>query len=245
MLLELPPEMPVEAVDQGLNALGSPDLRCVTASHSHEDHLDVDVWNAMIDAYPDAEYLSPDELEGDTRLELGEEPVWLIKAPKHSPDDVVTVFRGVAMTGDIETTKLDSNLREVPVEQRRASMDYLRDFPRRSEYHIHTKFSAHLNSLHRNVDWNHQFSYWDYAQRLAEEASATAAGRKAGRKWAQDRAEPIQLQRLSERRGPEHDWYFGSGSSADSSAEKFFLIIEPSADREDAEAFLGAIRQGA
>ena len=102
-----------------------------------------------------------------------------------------------------------------------------------------TKFSAHLNSLHRNVDWNHQFSYWDYAERLAEEASATAAGRKAGRKWAQDQAEPIQLQRLSERRDPVHDWYFGSGSSADTSAEKFFLIIEPSADREDAEAFWG------
>ena len=48
MLLELPPEMPVEAVDQGLEALGSPDLRYVAASHSHGDHLDADVWNAMI-----------------------------------------------------------------------------------------------------------------------------------------------------------------------------------------------------
>jgi hypothetical protein len=161
LLLELPPEMPVDAVTDGLASIGSPVLRYVTASHSHEDHLDPEVWNALIDAYPDAEYLSPNELEGDTELELGGEPVWLIKAPKHSPDDVVIVFRGVAMTGDIETTMLRSVNDEVPRKVKAASMDYLREFPERTGYHVHTTVSAHLNSLRHNVDWRWLFTYHD------------------------------------------------------------------------------------
>ena len=48
-------------------------------------------------------------------LHLGGEPLWLVKAPKHSRTDVVTVFRGVAMTGDIELGMLRSVNREVPM----------------------------------------------------------------------------------------------------------------------------------
>jgi hydroxyacylglutathione hydrolase len=92
---------------------------------------------------------------------LAGEPLWLIKAPKHSPDDVVTVFRGIAMTGDIELGTLKSVNDEVPRKTRAASMDYLREFQDRAGYHVHTTVSAHLNSFRQNVEWKWLFSYSD------------------------------------------------------------------------------------
>jgi hypothetical protein len=160
MLLELPPELPVGVVRKGLAAIDA-ELRFVTASHSHEDHLDPEVWNKMVDAYPDAHFLSPDEIEEDTCIELAGEPLWLIQAPKHSPDDVVTVFRGVAMTGDIELGTLRSVNREVPRKTKAASMDHLRGFEDRTGYHVHSAFSAHMNSFRQNVDWPALFTYHD------------------------------------------------------------------------------------
>jgi hypothetical protein len=65
------------------------------------------------------------------------------------------------MTGDIETRQLKSVNREVPRKTRAASMDYLREFPDRAGYHVHTTVSAHLNSFHQNVDWKWLFSYSD------------------------------------------------------------------------------------
>ena len=78
---------------------------------------------------------------------------------KHSPDDVVTVFRGVAMTGDIELGTLDSVNHEVRRKTKAASMDYLRGFPDRTGYRALTVVSAHLNDFRRGVDWPSLFSY--------------------------------------------------------------------------------------
>lgn len=158
MLLEVPPGLVVADVSAGLGRVGAA-LRVVTASHLHEDHLDPDAWNALIDAYPDAEFICPSEVEGDRRVDVGGEPAWLIKAPKHSRADVVTVFRGVAMTGDIETGMLESVNKEVRRDVRAASMDYLRAFPARAGYHVHTTVSAHLNDFRTSVDWSRLFSY--------------------------------------------------------------------------------------
>ena len=106
----------------------------MTASHTHPDHLDPGAWNDLVDAFPGAEFIDPPEVEGDRRLELAGEVLWLVKAPKHSPDDVVAIFRGVAMTGDIELGTLDSVNREVRRKTKAASMDYLRAFPDRTGY---------------------------------------------------------------------------------------------------------------
>jgi hydroxyacylglutathione hydrolase len=157
MLLEVPPGLTVDVVKAGLESLGAA-LRYVTASHLHEDHLDAEAWNALTDAFPDPAYLSPDELEGDTLLELGGEPLWLIKAPKHSLTDVVAVFRGVAMTGDIELGMLESVNDEVPLKTKKASMDYLSRFEERSGYRVHTTVSAHLNDFRQNVNWQSLFT---------------------------------------------------------------------------------------
>jgi len=158
MLLEMPPGLAVADVSAGLSVVGA-ELRFVTASHLHEDHLDPDAWNALVDAFPDAEFICPSEVRGDRSVDVGGERAWLVKAPKHSRTDVVTVFRGVAMTGDIETGTLDSVNREVRRDIKAASMDYLRAFPARAGYHVHTTVSAHLNSFRTSVDWSRLFSY--------------------------------------------------------------------------------------
>jgi hypothetical protein len=80
-----------------------------------------------------------------------------VKAPKHSPGDLVTVFRGVAMTGDIELGTLDSVTDEVSMTTRKRSMRRLREFPDRTGYRVHTVVSAHLNDLRRDVDWTSLF----------------------------------------------------------------------------------------
>lgn len=154
LLLEIPPGLTVGDVAAGLGSLGV-GLRYVTASHSHEDHFDPDSWKALQQAYTGTHFIPPTEAKAgsDTLIKLGGEPVWLLKAPKHSPSDAVTIFRGVAMTGDIELGTVDSVNREVPRATKAASMDYLRCFQDRTGYHVHTIVSAHLNDFRQGVNW--------------------------------------------------------------------------------------------
>lgn len=157
LLLEIPPGVTAEVVRAGLARVGAT-LRYATASHEHEDHFDPDTWAALQDAFPLAGFLRPGGLAGDIRLPLGAESVWLVAAPKHSRTDVVTVFRGVAMTGDIELTQLASVNREVPKKTKIASMRRLAGFEARAGYHVHTTVSAHLNSLRTAVHWPDLFA---------------------------------------------------------------------------------------
>jgi hypothetical protein len=152
VLLEVPPGLTVRAVRSALKQAEAV-LRFATASHSHEDHLDPGAWARLTAAFTAAEFLHPADLSGDRLLEVEGEPVWLVKAPKHSLDDVVTVFRGVAMTGDIELGMLESVNDEVPVRVKCASMRRLRDFEARSGYHVHSIVSAHLNDVRQGVNW--------------------------------------------------------------------------------------------
>jgi hypothetical protein len=157
LLLEVPEGLEVAHVLDAARKLDV-SLRYATASHDHYDHLDPDVWAALAREFPSTSFLHPAEVRGDRRLELGGEPVWLVKGPKHSPCDVVTVFRGVAMTGDIELGTLDSVTDEVPRAARRRSMRHLAGFPQGTGYHVHTIISAHLNDLRRGVDWESLFT---------------------------------------------------------------------------------------
>ena len=158
LLLEIPPGLTVDHVAAGLASIGA-GLRYVTASHLHEDHLDAACWKELQEAYAGTHFIHPaDAIAGsDTMINLGGEPVWLIKAPKHSPSDKVIVFRGVAMTGDFELGTLDSVNREVSPATKAASMDYLRGFEDRTDYHVHTIVSAHLNDFRQGVNWSSLF----------------------------------------------------------------------------------------
>lgn len=158
MLLEVPEGLSLPDVKQAVRELGVR-IKYVSASHTHMDHLDSKSWNALA-RYYEAEMLSPKGFHYfHTELDLGGEPLFLIKAPKHSWNDVVTVFRGIAMTGDIELGTLDSCNREVPEPTKRMSMGRLRDFQRKYRYHVHSVVSAHLDDLRQNVNWESLFSY--------------------------------------------------------------------------------------
>jgi hydroxyacylglutathione hydrolase len=134
-------------------ALGDLRLVLVTASHEHEDHLDVGVWEQLRTAYMRAWMLHPTDVRSEVRLRVGGEPLWLVPAPKHSTSDVVAVFRGIAMTGDLELGTLDSVTDEVPIATRRSSFERLRGFEQRAGYRVHTVHSAHMDDLRTNIDW--------------------------------------------------------------------------------------------
>jgi hypothetical protein len=160
LLLEIPPGLSVRDVKSALKHTGT-SLRYVTASHDHEDHLDPDAWETLLKAFPKVEFIHPSTVSRDRLLHVGGEPLWLVKAPKHSANDVVTVFRGVAMTGDIELGMLASVNNEVPWPTKMRSMDWLRGFQDRAKYHVHTTVSAHLNDVRTHVNWPDLFSYED------------------------------------------------------------------------------------
>ena len=163
MLLEVPEGLTVADVQAVVDRLGVK-LRYVTASHSHWDHLDEDVWAALKDAFPHALFIHPALVRWNGRVFVGGEPVWLIKAPKHSEDDVVTVFRGVAMVGDVELGMLESVNDEVPERTRAASMRYLAGFEDRVGYHVHTTVSAHLNDVRQGICWRDLFTVRERAE---------------------------------------------------------------------------------
>jgi hypothetical protein len=158
LLLEVPPGLTVDAVSEALHSLGV-GLRYVTTSHLHGDHLDINCWNTLQEAYVGTHFIRPTETKvgADILMSLGDEPLWLVKAPKHSPFDTVVVFRGTAMTGDIELATLDSVNNEISPETKTTSMNYLRGFEERTGYHVHTIVSAHLNDFRQGVNWQSLF----------------------------------------------------------------------------------------
>lgn len=158
LLLETPPGLTVRKVKTALAQTGC-ELKYVCASHDHMDHFDEDVWGALLAAFPDAEFIDPVFVRGDYLIYVGGEPCWRIWAPKHSETDTATIFRGVAMTGDIELGALESVNEEVPKATKRRSMARLRGFQDRTGYRVHTTISAHLNDVRVNVDWPALFTY--------------------------------------------------------------------------------------
>ncbi len=156
--MEVPEGLTVRDVKAALHALGVK-LQSVTTSHDHWDHLERDVWGDLAAAFPDARFIHPASVRRDRRVRIGVESAWLVAAPKHSLADVATVFRGVAMTGDIELGTLDSVTDEVPMRTRRRSMAWLRDFPMRQGYHVHSIISAHLNDVRTAVNWPDLFPH--------------------------------------------------------------------------------------
>ncbi len=157
-LLEVPPGLDVRDVHEALTATKSK-LKMFTASHSHQDHLDRCTWRLLDVAFPYAIDRDPNHTCGctDSKVLIGGELLWLIKAPKHSRSDVVIVFRGVAMTGDIELGMLGSVNNEIKEQDRKRSMEWLKGFQKRHNYHIHTTISAHLNDVRHNVNWESLF----------------------------------------------------------------------------------------
>lgn len=167
-LLEAPPGLRVEHVRV---ALGSLQLKYILASHEHMDHFDPRLWRALGRAFPGAIRIKPSGIPSftDSVYHLDGEPLYLSKASKHSMHDVITVFRGIAMTGDVELGTLDSVNDEVLETLRRRSMQWWRRFQGRRNYRVHTVVSAHLNDFRTEVDWEALFNV-DDASRVQRNA---------------------------------------------------------------------------
>ena len=155
-LLELPPDE--ELINRAVEVVDSLRLtvKFAMVSHDHEDHFDRQLLRTLrtYPAFASVRWIQPKPRQmGVTGLSLGGEPLWLVHAPKHSLTDTVTIFRGLAMTGDIELGMVDSVNREVPPELRRESLSLLAKFERQHRYHIASLMSAHLNDRRRDFSW--------------------------------------------------------------------------------------------
>jgi hydroxyacylglutathione hydrolase len=155
-LLELPPDE--ELVRHAVAAVHRLDLtvKFITVSHDHEDHFDPSILRRLKEerVFRDAKWLKPEpDHVGTRKLDLNGESLWLVDAPKHSRTDRVVVFRGIAMTGDIELGLLRSVNREVKVKTKRENLAFLAAFQRKAGYRIHTIISAHLNDFRVGIDW--------------------------------------------------------------------------------------------
>ena len=85
-------------------------------------------------------------------LDLGGEPLLLLHAPKHSPQDCLVFFRGCMCSGDWSLGEAPDCNRSVPPEKKIDSLRRLDSFLRKHAYHVHTVFSAHGNEFRHNVD---------------------------------------------------------------------------------------------
>jgi glyoxylase-like metal-dependent hydrolase (beta-lactamase superfamily II) len=134
-------------------------VKYLMASHDHEDHWDESVWNELQNhpACAQTQWLPflPDQFCMKA-YDLGGEPLWRVHAPKHSRTDATTIFRGVAMTGDVELGRYASRSGEVAEETRRDALHFLASFEEVNEYHLHTLVSAHLNDLRTFNNWKQQ-----------------------------------------------------------------------------------------
>src|SRR5205814_51296 len=79
MLLEVPPGLRVSSVWSALVRTGA-SLKFIAASHDHEDHLDVGVWDDLRDAFPDTRMIHPSSIHHDRCFLLGGERVFLVGA---------------------------------------------------------------------------------------------------------------------------------------------------------------------
>ncbi len=156
-LLELPPdEHLIDDAAKAVTTLGVV-VKYIFVSHDHEDHLDPRLLTKMRSHPPfqNAVWIAPKPRHiGITQFDLAGEPLWLVHAPKHSLTDTVTIFRGVAMTGDIELGTLRSVNREVGKKVKEKSLAFLAAFESNHDYHIHTIISAHLNDMRQNIHWS-------------------------------------------------------------------------------------------
>jgi glyoxylase-like metal-dependent hydrolase (beta-lactamase superfamily II) len=171
-LLELPPyvssaDSPVVAAKQAVAELGVR-VKYLLCTHPHGDHFCNKTLTEMREAFPQATAILQNGFRSHVRhpegiqwfddemsLELSGEPLFLVHAPKHNATDTLIVFRGAICTGDWELNTLRTVNEQVPVEERRQSIQKMIDFARKHNYHIHRSFSVHANDRRHDVDFTH------------------------------------------------------------------------------------------
>jgi len=121
-----------------------------------------------------SKFISAEDLESDVEVEpsifvknvpvycfkeqvfqthLSGEPLYLIKAPKHSWSDTIVIFRGTMITSDWWIGKGDPNKNNIPESVINDSISLLQEFTRQMNYKIHSLISVHANEFRRNIDF--------------------------------------------------------------------------------------------
>jgi hypothetical protein len=108
-----------------------------------------------------------------------------------------------------------------------------------------TAFAEKLNALERGQKGATMSNVIERL-RLSKQKSdseAMAAGRAAGRSWAESKAEAEELQLLENAQTRDGSWEFGIGESAYSAGAQFFFVIEPHqrGDRKEADEFWDSV----
>lgn len=85
---------------------------------------------------------------------IGGEPIYLIHAPKHSPTDLMVVFRGAVITGDWYIGDLKDCNNFVLPEVKVKSIDNMKKLVDKLNYKIHMLFSAHGDCLFFDADFH-------------------------------------------------------------------------------------------
>ncbi len=158
LLLELPWGLTKEHVSQAVEEMNSR-LRFYTASHTHPDHLWEESFNMVKRTFRRAIFIPLEPFKCHVHcVTLGGEPVYFVDGPKHSDCDRMTIFRGVAMTGDVELGTLDTCNGEIDMEWRKQSMALFAAFEKTFDYKVHTIFSAHMNDCRYGVEFSQLFA---------------------------------------------------------------------------------------
>jgi hypothetical protein len=174
-VLEMPPFNPDEpspalAAGKAARALDVT-VTYLLCTHAHGDHFSPGTFLQMLNLFPHAvahlqsgfrRHLpatrSTRLFDEQQTLSLGNEPLFLVHAPKHSRTDTMVLFRGAICTGDWEQRTIRSvhdgkGAFSVSLDSKRQSISRMIDFPRKHSYHIHSVFSVHANDRQEGVDF--------------------------------------------------------------------------------------------
>lgn len=120
--------------------------------------------------------------EREKELSLGGEPLFLVHAPKHSPEDLLIFFRGAVCTGDWALGSVSDCNPLVSPKIKVKTMGRVKRFLEKANYHVHTAFSAHGNEFRHDIDFvgllTEMEEYWGKVP-LSE-------WNKESRKWYRD-----------------------------------------------------------
>lgn len=83
---------------------------------------------------------------------LDAEPLYLIRAPKHSWSDTLIVFRGTMISGDWWLGPGDPNNNKIPETVINESINRVIDFINNTGHIIKNVFSVHANEFRRNIN---------------------------------------------------------------------------------------------
>jgi hypothetical protein len=175
-ILEMPPASPNEprpaaAAQQSVSALSVKTVKYLLCTHCHLDHFSRTTYGELRAAFPQAQpclqrgfgrRLGTSErvryFDDLLKLDLAGEPLFLVHAPKHSPTDTMTIFRGAACTGDWELGTIRSvhdwtRIWAVPRARKLEAIARMERFCEEYNYRIHRVFSVHANDKREGVDF--------------------------------------------------------------------------------------------